>query len=152
MRREKKLKKTKTTLTILFRSAIAAFTGRCWPCFIRTSFFFEGFMFLFVRPNEALRYEPGGWGRGVRRRRRRRRRRKNFPICESIGHRPLRGCCPAPPLNYNHNLLKQGTGTADHLTLLRLFSSISLISCYIVRGLITKTYLLTLFFIECFWQ
>ena len=35
-------------------------------------------------------------------------------ICESIGHRPLRG-------NFNHNLLKQGTGTADHLTLLRLF-------------------------------
>ena len=25
------------------------------------------------------------------------------------------------PLNFNHNLLKQGTGTADHLTLLRLF-------------------------------
>ena len=43
-----------------------------------------------------LRYGPGGWGRGVRRRRRR-RRRKNFPICESIGHRPLRGRCPAPP-------------------------------------------------------
>ena len=39
---------------------------------------------------------------------------------ESIGHRPFRGRCPAPPLNYNHNLLKQGTGTADHLTLLRL--------------------------------
>ena len=35
-------------------------------------------------------------------------------ICESIGHQPLRG-------NFNHNLLKQGTGTADHLTLLRLF-------------------------------
>ena len=45
-----------------------------------------------------------------------------FPhMCESKGHRPLQGRCPAPSLNYNHNLLKQGTGTADHLTLLRLF-------------------------------
>ena len=42
-------------------------------------------------------------------------------MCESIGHRPLRGRCPAPSLNLNHNLLQQGTGTADHLTLLRLF-------------------------------
>ena len=41
-------------------------------------------------------------------------------MCESIGHRPLRGCCPAPSLSLNHNLLGQGTGTADHLTLLRL--------------------------------
>ena len=41
-------------------------------------------------------------------------------MCESIGHRPLRGRCPAPSLNLNHNLLGQGTGTADHLTLLRL--------------------------------
>ena len=42
-------------------------------------------------------------------------------MCESIGHRPLQGRCPAPPLNFNHNLLRQGTGTAVHLTLLRLF-------------------------------
>ena len=42
-------------------------------------------------------------------------------MCESIGHRPLRGRCPAPSLNFNHKLLQQGTGTADHLTLLRLF-------------------------------
>ena len=49
--------------------------------------------------------------------------KENIPhMCESIGHRPLRGRCPAPSLNFNHNLLKQGTGTADHLTLLRLFS------------------------------
>ena len=41
-------------------------------------------------------------------------------MCESIGHRPLRGRCPAPSLNYYRNLLNQGTGTADHLTLLRL--------------------------------
>ena len=41
-------------------------------------------------------------------------------MCGSIGHRPLRGRCPAPSLNYHRNLLKQGTGTADHLTLLRL--------------------------------
>ena len=31
------------------------------------------------------------------------------------------GPLPCSPLNFNHNLLKQGTGTADHLTLLRLF-------------------------------
>ena len=42
-------------------------------------------------------------------------------MCESIGHRPFRGRCPAPSLDYYHNLLKQGVGTADHLTLLRLF-------------------------------
>ena len=30
------------------------------------------------------------------------------------------GPLPCSPLNFNHNLLKQGTGTADHLTLLRL--------------------------------
>ena len=28
---------------------------------------------------------------------------------------------PCSPLHFNHNLLRQGTGTADHLTLLRLF-------------------------------
>ena len=46
---------------------------------------------------------------------------EKIPLCESIGHRPLRGRCPAPTLNYNHDLPKQGTGTTDHLTLLRLF-------------------------------
>ena len=45
---------------------------------------------------------------------------EKIPLCESIGHRPLRGRCPAPCLHFNHNLLKQGTDTADHLTLLRL--------------------------------
>ena len=42
-------------------------------------------------------------------------------MCESMGHRPLQGWCPAPSLNFKHNLLKQGTRTADHPTLLRLF-------------------------------
>ena len=46
--------------------------------------------------------------------------KEKIPLCESIGHRPLRGRCPAPSLNYNHDLPKQGMGTADHLTLLRL--------------------------------
>ena len=41
-------------------------------------------------------------------------------MCESIGHRPLHGRCPALPSTSTYNLLKQGTGTADHLTLLRL--------------------------------
>ena len=31
------------------------------------------------------------------------------------------GAAALLPLNLNHSLLKQGTGTADHLTLLRLF-------------------------------
>ena len=48
--------------------------------------------------------------------------KEKIPLCESIGHRPLWGRCPAPTLNYNHDLPKQGTGTADHLTLLRLLS------------------------------
>ena len=43
-------------------------------------------------------------------------------LFESIGHRPFRGRCPCSPLNFKHNLLRQGTGTADHLTLLRLLS------------------------------
>ena len=47
--------------------------------------------------------------------------KEKIPLCESIGHRPLWGRCPAPSLNLNHKLLGQGTGTADHLTLLRLF-------------------------------
>ena len=42
---------------------------------------------------------------------------------ESIGHQSLWGRCPAPSLNFKHNLLRQGKGTADHLTLLRLFIS-----------------------------
>ena len=46
-------------------------------------------------------------------------------MCESIGHLPIRGRCPAPSLNFNHNLLRQGTGTADHLTLLRLLRSLA---------------------------
>ena len=47
--------------------------------------------------------------------------KEKIPLCESIGHRPLWGRCPAPTLHYNLDLPKQGTGTADHLTLLRLF-------------------------------
>ena len=46
------------------------------------------------------------------------KKKEKIPLCESIGHRPP---CPAPTLYYNLDLLKQGTGTADHLTLLRLF-------------------------------
>ena len=46
---------------------------------------------------------------------------EKIPLCESIGHRPLRGRCPAPTLYFHHDLPKQGTGTTDHLTLLRLF-------------------------------
>ena len=42
-------------------------------------------------------------------------------MSESTGHQALWGRCPAPALNFNHNLLGQGTSTADHQTLLRLF-------------------------------
>ena len=36
---------------------------------------------------------------------------------------PLPSCrCPAPSLKLNHRLLQQGTGTANHLMLLRLLS------------------------------
>ena len=48
-------------------------------------------------------------------------KKEKIPLCGSIGHRLLRGRCPAPSLNYNHYLPKQGTSTADHLTLLSLF-------------------------------
>ena len=43
-------------------------------------------------------------GRGMKRRRGRRRRRRK-----------------KSPFKFYHNLLRQGTGTGDHLTLLRLF-------------------------------
>ena len=48
------------------------------------------------------------------------RRRRNFVMCETIGHWLLQSRCPTISLNFNHNLLSQGTSTADHPTLLRL--------------------------------
>ena len=50
--------------------------------------------------------------------------KEKIPLCESIGHRPHWGRCPAPTLHYNLDLPKQGTGTADHLTLLRLLTHV----------------------------
>ena len=44
--------------------------------------------------------------------------KEKIPLCESIGHHPLRGRCPAPTLDNNHDLPKHGTGTADHLVTL----------------------------------
>ena len=35
-------------------------------------------------------------------------KKEKIPLCESIGHRPLWSHYPAPTLNYNHNLPKQG--------------------------------------------
>ena len=69
-----------------------------------------------------LRYGPGCWGRGVAEEEEKEKEEKIPHMCESIGHQPLRGRCPATSLNYSSNLPKQGPGTADHLTLLRLFS------------------------------
>ena len=76
-----------------------------------------------------LRYGPGGCGKGgVEEEKEKEEEEEKSPhICESIGHRPLRGRCPAPSLNFKHNILKQGTGTANRLTLLRLFILIDLI-------------------------
>ena len=53
-----------------------------------------------------LRYGPGGWGRGME------GKKEKIPLCESIDHQPLRGRSSAPSLNYNHDLPKQGSGTA----------------------------------------
>ena len=38
--------------------------------------------------------------------------KEKIPLCESIDHQPLRGRSSAPSLNYNHDLPKQGSGTA----------------------------------------
>ena len=57
-----------------------------------------------------------GWlGRG------RKRRRRKFSICVEAKVINHLGPLPCSPLNFNQNLFKQGAGTADHLTLLRLF-------------------------------
>ena len=49
--------------------------------------------------------------------------KKKIPhLCESIGYRPFWSLYPAPFLNFKHNPLRQGMGTANHLTLLRLFT------------------------------
>ena len=80
-----------------------------------------------------LGYGPGGWdtgleaeiwawwwGGGTKENKKEEEEKEKIPLCESIGHQPLWGHCIAPTLNYNHDLPKHGTGTADHLTLLRL--------------------------------
>ena len=54
-------------------------------------------------------------------------------MCESIAHPPLWDRCPAPSFNFKHNLPKQGTGTADHLTLLRLFTFLVFLSFLSIR-------------------
>ena len=69
--------------------------------------------------------EVGIWawrlGEGVTEEEENEKEKEKIPLCEIIDHRSLRGRYPAPTFNYNHDLPKQGTGTADHLTLLRLF-------------------------------
>ena len=67
-----------------------------------------------------LRYGPVVGG-GTKKKEKKEKEKEKIPLCESIGHQPLWGHCPAPTLNCNHDLPEQGTGTADHLTLLRLF-------------------------------
>ena len=44
-----------------------------------------------------LRYGPGGWGEGGAEKKKEKEEEKIPHMCESIGHRPLRGRCPAPP-------------------------------------------------------
>ena len=46
---------------------------------------------------------------------------ENSPVRKHRSSIPF-GPLPCIPLNFNHNLLRQGVGTADHLTLLRLLS------------------------------
>ena len=42
-----------------------------------------------------LRCGPGGWGRGgTKEEEKEKEKEKIFHMCESIGHRPLRGRCP----------------------------------------------------------
>ena len=44
-----------------------------------------------------LRYGPGGWGeggRGAEEEKKEKEKEEKIPMCESIGHRPLRGRCP----------------------------------------------------------
>ena len=43
-----------------------------------------------------LRYGPGGWGRGgTKEEKEKKKKEEKIPhMCESIGHRPLRGRCP----------------------------------------------------------
>ena len=60
------------------------------------------------------------WGRGMEEEGK--KEEEKIPLCESISQQPLWGRYPAPALNYNHDLPEQGTGNADHLTLLRLDS------------------------------
>ena len=68
-----------------------------------------------------LGLETGIWASGLAFQGGGTKKKEKIPhICESIGHGPLQGRCPAPSHNFKHNQLRQGTGTADHLTLLRL--------------------------------
>ena len=67
-----------------------------------------------------LGYGPGGWGEGGAEEKKEEKEKEKTPhMCESIGHRPLRATVMLPP-QLQPNLLRQGMGTADHLTLLRL--------------------------------
>ena len=50
------------------------------------------------------------------------KKKEKIPLCRGIGHQSSWGRYPAPTLNYNLDLPKQGTGTADHLRLLRLLA------------------------------
>ena len=45
-----------------------------------------------------LRYGPRGWGEGGAEEEEKEEEEEKIPhMCESIGHRPFRGRCPAPP-------------------------------------------------------
>ena len=67
-------------------------------------------LILFEPQDWDLRGRDGGGGGG-----------ENPPyVWKHRSSTPL-GPLPCSPLNFNHNQLRQGTGTADHLTLLRLF-------------------------------
>ena len=45
---------------------------------------------------------------------------RKYGMSEKIGHRAIWGRCSDPSLNFYTKLLKQNTGTADHMMVFRL--------------------------------
>ena len=70
-------------------------------------------------PPQKIWYGPGGWGRGDGGGGEG-EEGENSPGWKHRSSTPS-GQLPCTPFNFKLNLLRQGTGTADHLMLLRLF-------------------------------
>ena len=102
-----------------------------WPTLLHIWGIFS--FFFFVHPPPTLRPKPQPWGPNSSLEAQippwgqnplfeaeisaSRPKSQTIPhMCESIGRQPLQGHCPAPVHNFNHNLLRLGTGTTDHLS------------------------------------